>query len=126
MSVRRRWRFYTTRSGRSPVKDFVTDPKLPGADRDEIIAALKDVQVNGLEVARHLHGDLYEVRAEGRATAYRVLFTAEGARSQVLLALSAFKKKTQKTPKAELELAQQRLDDWRRRGVVLRGRRGKR
>ncbi len=35
--------------------------------------------------------------------------------SQVLLAVSAFEKKTPKTPQAELVLAEQRLKDWRRR-----------
>jgi phage-related protein len=84
-------------------------------DRDEILAAMKDVQINGLEAARHLKGDLYEVRAEGRQATYRVLFAAEGARSQVLLCLSAFSKKTQKTPPAEIDLAQRRLRDWRGR-----------
>jgi len=33
----------------------------------------------------------------------------------VLLSLVAFKKKTQKTPPAEIRLAQRRLDDWRSR-----------
>jgi phage-related protein len=35
----------------------------------------------------------------------------------VLLSLSAFVKKTQKTPKSELQLAEQRLKDWLRRGT---------
>ena len=46
------------------------------------------MQVNGLDVARHLKGDVYEVRADGRNATYRVLFATEGARSQVLLGLS--------------------------------------
>src|ERR671911_2343792 len=45
-----------------------------------------------------------------------VLFATEGAKSQVLLAVSAFTKKTQKTPVAEIRLAERRLADWRRRG----------
>lgn len=71
---------------------------LPAGDRDEILAAMKDVQTNGLTVARHLRGEIYEVRASGARGAYRVLFATEGAKSQVLLAVSAFAKKTQKTP----------------------------
>jgi phage-related protein len=46
---------------------------------------------------------------------YRVLFATEGARGQVLLAVSAFSKKTQKTPPREITLAERRLADWRRR-----------
>jgi phage-related protein len=57
-------------------------------------------RVNGLEVARHLGGDIWEVRATGDSVIYGVLFATEGTRSQILLALSAFNKKTQKTPSA--------------------------
>lgn len=77
---------------------------------------MKDVQINGLDAARHLKGDVYEVRADGRSATYRVLFATEGAQSQVLLGLSAFSKKTQKTPPAEITLAERRLWDWRSRG----------
>jgi hypothetical protein len=75
---------------------------------------MKDV--SGLTVARHLRGEIYEVRASGARAAYRVLFASEGAKSQVLLAVSAFTKKTQRTPPAEIRLAERRLADWRRRG----------
>jgi phage-related protein len=97
------------------VRDFLAAARLPTGDRDEILAAMKDVQVNGLDAARHLQGDLYEVRADGRQATYRVLFATEGARSQVLLGLSAFSKKTQKTPPGEIALAERRLRDWRAR-----------
>lgn len=113
---RRRWRFYRTAAGATPVRDFLTGSTLPVGDRDEMLAAMKDVQVNGLVVARHLRGDIYEVRATGARASYRVLFATEGARSQVLLAVSAFSKKTQKTPPNEIALAERRLADWRRRG----------
>lgn len=85
-------------------------------DRDEILAAMKDVQVNGLVAGRHVRGDLYEVRVTGARASYRVLFATEGARSQVLLAVSAFSKKTQKTPPSEIATAERRLSDWRSRG----------
>jgi phage-related protein len=45
-----------------------------------------------------------------------VLFATEGARSQVLLGLSGFSKKTQKTPPVEIMTAEERLRDWRSRG----------
>jgi hypothetical protein len=71
VAVRRRWRFYTTAAGRSQVRDFLTAARLPSDDRDEILAAMKDVQANGLPIARQLRGDLYEVRADGRQATYR-------------------------------------------------------
>ena len=48
--------------------------------------------------------------------AFRVLFSPEGRAQQVLLALGAFTKKTQKTPARTIELAERRLSDWRSRG----------
>lgn len=113
--MHRRWRFYRTTTGTSPVHDFLTNATVPAGDRDEILAAMKDVQANGLPVARHLQGDIYEVRATGARSSYRVLFATEGMKSQILLAVSAFQKKTQKTPPEEIRLAGRRLADWRRR-----------
>jgi phage-related protein len=45
-----------------------------------------------------------------------VLFSPEGRAQQVLLALEAFAKKTQRTPPRTIELAERRLADWRSRG----------
>lgn len=89
---------------------------LPIPDRVAIAAAMKDVASEGLQAARHLRGDLYEVRADGMQASYRVLFAREGRRGQVLLALEAFSKKTQKAPPEKIALAERRLREWRRRG----------
>ncbi|HLF40997.1 MAG TPA: type II toxin-antitoxin system RelE/ParE family toxin [Acidimicrobiia bacterium] len=113
----RRWRFYETTGGRSPVGAFLRSPDLPPGDRVEIIAAMKDVEQNGLRAARHLDGDIYEVRADGNRVTYRVLFAAEGSKNRILLALHAFNKKTQATPREVISLAKRRLTDWRSRGA---------
>lgn len=75
-----------------------------------------DVRQNGLRAARHLEGDIYEVRADGKGVIYRVLFAPQGKSKQVLLSLEGFKKKAQKTPVATIHLAKRRLRDWERRG----------
>jgi len=124
MAVVRRWRFYETSTGSRPVRDFLISGEVPPGDRDEILAAMADVRKNGLEWARHLRGDIWEVRATGNRVAYRILFATEGARSQVLLALTALIKKTQKTPQSEIELAETRLADWRKRAAPKRRRPG--
>lgn len=111
----RRWRFYKTAAGRQPVREFLDG--LSDADASAIAAALKDVALTGLPAARHLRGDVYEVRANGDRQAYRVLFASEGQRGQVLLALDAFSQKTRQTPSAKIELAERRLGDWRARGA---------
>ncbi|MBK8170718.1 MAG: type II toxin-antitoxin system RelE/ParE family toxin [Sandaracinaceae bacterium] len=60
---------------------------------------------------------MYEVRVGSATRAFRVLFAAEGRFKHVLLSLSAFTKKTQKTPPREIELAEARPEDWRIRAV---------
>lgn len=111
---RRWWRFYRTTSGAVPVREFLAE--LDAVDREAIRAALREIRTHGRTFARHLRGDLYEVRVSSRGRAWRVVFAAEGSRHHVLLALSSFEKKSQKTPDRELELAERRLKDWRSRG----------
>jgi len=113
--TRRRWRHYATPSGRQPTRTFLDS--LPRPDHDRVATAMRKVSENGLHVARHLRGDLHEVRVSG-ARPYRVVFAVEGRHSQVLIALHAFTKSTQRTPQQHLRLAEQRLADWRRRSTV--------
>ncbi len=87
---------------------------------------MAEVREHGLIAARHLEGDIWEVRVDGDRVIYRILFAQEGGRGQVLLALEGFNKKTQKTPRATIELAKRRLVDWRRRGEAKRVAQGKR
>jgi phage-related protein len=108
---RHRWRHYETASGNRPVLDFIR--KVPDEDKAAILAAMKEVRRDGARAARHLRGELFEVRADGRQVIYRVLFAREGGQGQVLLSLVAFNKKTQKTPPEQVELAVRRLRDWR-------------
>ena len=115
LSYRRRWRDYRTAAGRRPVADFIAG--LTDIDAAAVVAAMKEVALEGLRASRHLRGDLYEVRAEGDRVTYRILFAPEGAHGQVLLALEAFGKKTRKTPPQAIALAERRLKDWRARGA---------
>ncbi|MCA1695904.1 MAG: hypothetical protein LC749_14900, partial [Actinobacteria bacterium] len=84
-STRRRWRFYATSAGAKPVRAFLDE--LSDVDAAAVAAAMREVAVIGLEAARHLRGDVYEVRADGDRQAYRLLFATEGRQGQVLLAL---------------------------------------
>ena len=80
-----------------------------------IVAGMRDVRDRGTVAARHLRGDIYEVRADAATRSFRLLFSCEGRYSQVLLSLSAYEKRTQKTPPREIGLAEKRLKDWRAR-----------
>jgi len=111
---RRQWRYYESEAGNKPVKKFIDD--LPDADAAEIFAGMREVADLGLSAARHLRGDIYEVRIDGENRTFRVLFAPEGRFKQVLLALEGFVKKTQKTPPQAIDVAEDRLSDWRRRG----------
>ena len=111
---KRRWRQYRTTGGHEPVREFIF--QLSAADRAEIAVAMKEVEDEGLTAARHLRGDLYEVRADGQTQSFRILFAPEGQYGQIFLALEGFSKKTQKTPQHEIDLAFRRLADWRSRG----------
>jgi phage-related protein len=99
------------------VKEFLDD--LTDDELAALVAGMKDVAERGLPAAKHLRGDIYEVRADATRS-FRLLFSAEGRFSQVLLSLSAFAKKTQKTPLRELQRAETRLRDWRGRGTGRR------
>jgi phage-related protein len=109
---RLRWRDYRTSAGARPVKTFIDG--LTDEQAAAVVAAMKDVAQNGLVAARHLRGEVYEVRAEAERQAFRILFAQET--SFILLSLSGFPKKSQKTPANEIALAESRLADWRRRG----------
>jgi phage-related protein len=113
-SVRRRWRDYKTASGRSPVERFIDD--LSDGDAAAVFAGMQDVRDQGLRAARHLDGEIWEVRVDGDRVIYRIMFAPEGSRGQILLALEGLNKKTQKTPPATIAVAKRRLADWRRRG----------
>ena len=115
---RRRWRAYKTAAGRCPVEEFID--ALSDDDAAAVLAGMEEVRDKGLRAARHLDGDIWEVRVDGDRVIYRVLFAEEGTRGRVLLALEAFKKTTQKTPPTAIALAKRRLTDWRRRGDELR------
>jgi phage-related protein len=109
----RRWRDYQTSSGRRPVRDFLQS--LSDEDAAEVVAAMAEVRELGLQAARKLRDDIWEVRADGNRVIHRVLFAQEGRRGFILLALVGFTKKTQRTPPDVIVLAERRLADWRSR-----------
>ena len=112
----RQWRDYRTVKGARPVKDFLND--LTDDEVAAIVAGMKEVVALGMRAARHLRGEIYEVRADAATRSFRLLFAAEGRYSHVLLSLSVFEKRTQKTPPAEMAVAEARLKDWRTRGAA--------
>lgn len=113
----RRWRDYRTATGRSPFAQFMAG--LPREEQAVVVAAMAVTAKKGVTAgrAKRLDKQIWEVKARGKRASYRVLFAEEGGRGQVLLALAGFTKKSQKTPRPTIELAKQRLSEWRRRGM---------
>lgn len=101
-------RFYRSDSGKEPVREWLKS--LSPADRKTLGGDIKDVEFAwpiGMPLVRSLGRDLWEVRSNlthGRIA--RVLFCVSHGHMALL---HAFIKKTQKTPKAEIDLALKRM-----------------
>ncbi len=109
--------FWRSLAGREPVRDWLNE--LPREDKRTIGRDIAKVQFGwpvGLPLCRPLSDGLWEVRSslpsrrEGR-----VFF---GFHEGMLTALHAIIKKTQKTPREDLQLARERLKEmqsWQRK-----------
>lgn len=104
--------FYTDERGRAPVEKFFDT--VPQKERASILRALDLLAEFGLQLGsryvRHLEGKLWELRVQTRGKAYRILYFAYTGQRFILL--HAFLKKTEKTSRAELRIAQARLVDF--------------
>jgi phage-related protein len=100
-------RFYRSDRGREPVREWLKG--LEREDRKVIGEDVKDVEFSwpiGMPLVRSLGYELWEVRSSlPRGRIARVLFCVEHER---LVLLHGFIKKTQKTPKRDIDLALKR------------------
>ena len=106
-------RFYQTRSGRSPVQEFLDS--LPRKQFEKIFATLHRIEsaerVSSSEFMKLTDtSGLWEVRVRFGRDAFRILAFFDGPRVVVLA--TAFAKKSQKTPPQEIELAEKRKRDY--------------
>ena len=100
-------RFFTTEAGTEPVRDWLR--MLSAVDRKLIGENIKTVQFGwplGMPLVRKLDKDLWEVRVHLEDRIARVLFTV--AVGKIVL-LHGFIKKSQVTPKHELQFAIDRM-----------------
>ncbi|MEO5830287.1 MAG: type II toxin-antitoxin system RelE/ParE family toxin [Rhodanobacter sp.] len=107
-------RFYATKAGAEPVRDWLRS--LPVGDRKIIGDDIKTVQIGwplGMPLVRNLEPGLWEVRINLPDGIARVLFTTEGPN---MVLVHGFIKKTQQTPKQDLELARKRMKEVRHHG----------
>ena len=102
--------FYLEADGSSPVQEF-----LDSLDVKTIVRfrwSMEQLRVRNVQarepLVRHLEGDLWELREESKTNIYRIIYFFFVDRRIVFL--HGFQKKTQRTPRRELETAQRRLE----------------
>ena len=97
-------RFYRSDSGREPVREWLKG--LGAEDRRIIGEDIKEVEFSwpiGMPLVRSLGRGIWEVRSSlARGRIARVLFCVE---PDCMVLLHGFMKKTQKTPKQDIDLA---------------------
>lgn len=100
-------RFFRTTAGNEPVREWLKS--LTREDRKSIGEDIKTAQFGwpiGMPLIRKLEKGLWEVRTTLEDGIARVIFTVVGNR---MILLHGFVKKSQKTPKNDLETARKRL-----------------
>ncbi len=104
--------FYAEPSGAEPVRAFLSD--LDRKARARFDWAIEQLRVRNIHagepLVRHLEGKLWELRRESDTNIYRLIYCFHGNRRIVFL--HGFQKKTQKTPRREIELAERRLSSF--------------
>jgi phage-related protein len=98
---------YKTSSGQEVVEDFIY--RLQKSTKAKLVRQLEMLQKYGPELsmprARPMGNGLYELRVRGKQEVRVFYIYVQGRR---IFLLHAFQKKSQETPKKELEIARQR------------------
>jgi phage-related protein len=104
--------FFVDEKGYSPIQEFLQGLDIKTQARFAwSIEQLRKRNVRAKEpLVRHLDDKLWELREESSTNIYRLLyFFFSGKR---IVFLHGFQKKTQKTPRREIEIALQRLNSF--------------
>ena len=101
--------FYVDEDGESPARAFLRSLDPPTRARfGWSIEQLRIRNVSAREpLVKKLTGRLWELREESQTNIYRVIYCFVSGRRIVLL--HGFQKKTQRTPRGEIEIAERRL-----------------
>jgi phage-related protein len=110
--------YYMKAGGTYPVRDFIhAIDKSAAAKFHRIFGLLEEYGIAVREPhvkSIHGHSKLKEIRVKAAPCIYRIIFFFAPARKAILL--HGFVKKTEKTPPREIELAEQRMSDYIKRG----------
>ncbi len=104
--------FYATPTGQVPVAEFLLG--LDEKPRARFRWSMEQLRVRNVQarepLAKHLDGDLWELREESNTNIYRVIYCFFTGRRIVFL--HGFQKKSQQTPRRELEQARSYYHDF--------------
>ncbi|MCK4763810.1 MAG: type II toxin-antitoxin system RelE/ParE family toxin [Candidatus Aminicenantes bacterium] len=104
--------FYETKSGNCPVRKYLLS--LRPKSRNKILEAMEYLETFGLDLkepyVKFLGDKIFELRAKDHEGIYRVLYFAASGRRFIML--NGFTKKTQKTPRKEIEIALKRKKEF--------------
>ena len=106
-------KFYRTRSGKVPVEEYLDSLSSKHAQKVawvlELIEKLDQVPAQYFKKLKNTD-DIWEVRARIGSNSFRLLGFIDN--NEVIILTNGFAKKSQKTPKQEIELAEQRKTDY--------------
>src|SRR5689334_19285626 len=104
--------FYLEASGRSPIEEFLDHLDLK--TRTRFRWSMEQLRMRNVQarepLVRHLEGELWELREESQTNIYRMIYFFFTGRR--IIFLHGFQKKSQKTPRKELEIARRRYQDF--------------
>jgi phage-related protein len=105
--------FYRTESDSCPIEDFLDS--LSGKQAQKVVWVLRLIEELKIVPGQYLKklvnsGDIWEVRVQSGNDSFRLLGFFEG--STLLILTNGFAKKSQKTPRQEIELATRRRNEY--------------
>jgi len=109
--------FYRTESGRCPVEEFLDTLSSKHAQKVTwVMQLVEELEVVPAKLFKKMTGtdDLWEIRVQSGNNIFRILGFLE--EDHLVILNHAFQKKTQKTPKKEIAVAEARKKDHLLRG----------
>jgi len=108
--------FYRAESGKSPVEEFLDNLTAKQAKKVAWVLNLAEEHINvpSKYFKKMVNTDnLWEVRVNFGSNIFRILCFFDG--SEIIILTHAFQKKTQKTPRQAIKIAEKRMKDYFKR-----------
>lgn len=106
--------FYVDENGHRPVREFLQS--LDEKTKASFYWSIEQLRIRNVRakepLVRHLEGKIWELREESSTNIYRLLYFFYS--DQRIVFVHGFQKKSQKTPRREIDIAQRRLNSYLR------------